>query len=335
MNKVRAFTKKFLREEYLKKKRSSVEIGKELGCCNQTIINQLRSFNLNIRNPSEYLRKYIPLDLEPIKTMSSPDYAYFIGFIAADGCVCYDKTSNSDRLIIQLSKKDEQILTDFKRVLNIENPIQHRKYKTGDQVRLELKQPLLLETFKVWNVVPKKSHIMRFPINIPRKMFGHYLRGLFDGDGCITFAKNNHTLSSVRLRIYSGSQYYASGLAKELKNYGIIINNTYKLKTERCWSVEISTKSFLDLYKLMYSTKNLLCLKRKKDRFDLWSKHLQDLEKRIQIKTLNPNAKLNWEQITRIKYLYNHRYTQKELSKLFKVSKSCVSSILRGETYVK
>lgn len=43
----------------------------------------------------------------------------------------------------------------------------------------------MAEALAKYGVVPRKSHITYLPLNIPKEMFSHLIRGIFDGDGSI------------------------------------------------------------------------------------------------------------------------------------------------------
>lgn len=73
-------------------------------------------------------RKYA-VDLDYFETIDSPDKAYFLGFIAADGCV--RKPLHGPLVLsIRISSKDEELLVSFLKHLRSNIPIHHSPYTT-------------------------------------------------------------------------------------------------------------------------------------------------------------------------------------------------------------
>jgi hypothetical protein len=66
-------------------------------------------------------RKYT-VDLTYFETIDSPDKAYFLGFIAADGCV-RKPLHGPMALVIKVSSKDEEVLVKFLKHLKSDRPV--------------------------------------------------------------------------------------------------------------------------------------------------------------------------------------------------------------------
>lgn len=109
--------------------------------------------------------------------------AYFLGFIAADGCVTGKCTE------ISIKDSDIQILQDFKEVLNYTGEITYARrspndgYGGTDRVRLRLNSNLMVQDLATHGVTPRKTFTQRFPTTIPYELERHFVRGLWDGDG--------------------------------------------------------------------------------------------------------------------------------------------------------
>ncbi len=109
----------------------------------------------------------------------SPDLAYAIGLIVADGNL------SKDGRHINFTSKDLDLALTFKSVLNLDNKIslkarggeKDKKYHFVQFGSVKLYQFLL----KI-GLMPNKSKIIK-DINIPKKYYSYFLRGHFDGDG--------------------------------------------------------------------------------------------------------------------------------------------------------
>ena len=325
--------------ELYKKGLSSIQIVKKLKLksTSDSVINFLKRKNIAINEAWYKARKYAKLDLTKITNIQSHEIAYVIGFITADGCINIDH--GKERLVIQLSRKDEHTLTTIKNILNVKNKIAIRKFKNKQhytQVRLELIQSGLVDAFKKWNIIPNKSSTIVFPMHFPKEFIGSYLCGLFDGDGCISFTKNkSKNISSVKIRFFTGSEQYAVALKTVFESLDIMVNNIYTTPKGTCHSIEISNSDILKIYKLLYSNTKSFCMRRKLEKFEMWLQHLEDRNQCLLTRTLNHNAKLTWKQIDQIKYLYNRGFSLKKISNKYSVYPTTISNIIKGKTYVK
>ena len=133
--------------------------------------------------------------------------AYWLGFIYADG------HNSGTELRIKLSSKDSGHLEYFKKHIKCEHLI-----KTIDN-----KSYIHIGSKKICSdlnhhgaIFGKKFDIIKLPI-LPRKMYKHFIRGYFDGDGCFYVSKKNHG----RINIHSSSTVFISELRRVLLANGI------------------------------------------------------------------------------------------------------------------
>lgn len=137
------------------------------------------------------------------KTIDTPEKAYWLGFITADGCIEeMHRTRKSDgkayynyRLRFCLAAKDRKHLEKFRTFLGDKNiPItEHKTYldKTGRTYHgIGMKvccKELALDLMKL-GVLPSKSTKEKPPV-LEKYLIPHYVRGVFDGDGCLSKGK--------------------------------------------------------------------------------------------------------------------------------------------------
>jgi len=110
----------------------------------------------------------------------SPDVAYILGFIVADGNV----RDNAVRIII--SNVDIDVLNYIKEVTKCRTDI--TKYKNG-MVGLDFNSRLLSKYLTEIGIPPCKTGREIIPIGLPIEFINHFIRGVFDGDGWILFNK--------------------------------------------------------------------------------------------------------------------------------------------------
>lgn len=122
------------------------------------------------------------------RMIDTEDKAYWLGFIYADGCV----TKNHHALIINLSPTDIDHLNLFNICIKSTYPI---KYKDdGRYVSLTITNKQFVENLINKGCVPHKSLILQFPTEeqVPAHLIKHFIRGYFDGDGCIHTKMRQH-----------------------------------------------------------------------------------------------------------------------------------------------
>lgn len=133
-------------------------------------------------------------DLNYFKKIDNQEKAYWLGFLYADGSVntFYDDGKlRSMTLEIGLSIKDEEHLVKFKESLNSDIPIFNKtnklKGKEYSSVRIQLNNTEICNDLCNLGCVPRKTYILRLPNEhiVPKIYMRDFLRGFFDGDGCI------------------------------------------------------------------------------------------------------------------------------------------------------
>lgn len=125
---------------------------------------------------------HLALDVDYFKEINSPDKAYWLGFICADGCI--NKTNNK----ITLSLKDLKAIEDFKKTIGAEHTISKREIfdkrtnKTYTGYSIQITNELFVVHLINLGVTSNKTNKLEFP-NIDEKYYSYFIAGLFDGDG--------------------------------------------------------------------------------------------------------------------------------------------------------
>jgi hypothetical protein len=175
------------------------------------------------------------------ENINTEEKAYWLGFIAADGSITR-KCSNLD---IGLQKLDKLHLEKFVTAIGGDIDIVKDKFvtcgfnqKTYPASRVCISSKKMCNDLIKHGLGPQKSLTFDFP-DVPNYLLKHFIRGYFDGDGCITTrGKETNT----------GFQYYNISL--------------------------IATESFL--YKLMHHLKNIGITKislRQQGKMFIWNKN--------------------------------------------------------------
>lgn len=215
--------KQYIKQEYVDKDRTLKSLASEFNVQPQAIRNLLRKMNVEIINKK--IRNY-PRNSNYFTNIDSSEKAYWLGFMYADGTVS-SKTNT-----IALGLKDQEHVEKFKQAIGAYN----NKISVVTDNRFS--QPCIMYDFSIrdsqlhddliaWGCVSNKSYVeeLRMP-NINSEYIWDFLRGFFDGDGCITWSKNNnrYTIS------WTGNKYFLQDIRKLCQKDKVSIEQNVKSK---------------------------------------------------------------------------------------------------------
>lgn len=199
----------------------------------------------------------------------SPAMAYILGFIYADGSI--DRSPKIRASYLSMASADREIIANIRRTLNSEHSIvkippstPHRKTK----YLLRIGSNNLCDKLEKYGLYPCKSLTAELPA-IPSAMLSHFVRGYFDGDGCVHIEKQKGR-TSARLRIIftSGSKSFLSQLERTLRKK-LLLKPRIIYLSHRSFQLSYSTSDSLMLFDFMYKKPyDELYLKRKKILFE-------------------------------------------------------------------
>jgi hypothetical protein len=113
-------TEGFLRQRYLEEKRSTLAIAAEVGANETTVCNSLRRFNIPLRTKA---RRSANVDSSGFDELSTDWHAYWVGFLAADGCISRDEKKNERRVQVVFHLADADHLRNLQQGLKADVPV--------------------------------------------------------------------------------------------------------------------------------------------------------------------------------------------------------------------
>lgn len=192
----------------------------------------------------------------------SPPMAYILGFIFADGCIVDPKKSGAYG--VRISQKHPEILRRIQWWINEEGKI-YKEKRDGIYV-LAFWHRDLPEVLSGYGLHPRKSLTMQWP-NPPGDYLGPFVRGYFDGDGCVS----NRFDGGKRLGVIftSGAEGFLKGLAQRLAEEGMNLRRPSQ-RNRNLWALYYTSKfDVKKLYLLMYrNCSGGLFLERKRGIFE-------------------------------------------------------------------
>jgi hypothetical protein len=143
--------------------------------------------------------------------IDSPEKAYWLGFLFADGY------NTDDEIVIELAKKDITHLVKFKKTIKATQLISTRsKYdknqlNTKEFASIRISSREMCKILSIHGMIKNKTYTLKYP-DINSEYDRHFIRGFFDGDGCI-FIKivGNKFKTYSELVLYNAS-YLASSV---------------------------------------------------------------------------------------------------------------------------
>ncbi len=126
------------------------------------------------------------------ENIDTPDKAYFLGLLTADGSI------NKNTICIYLQERDSGILRKFKDYIQTNSPLDKRirKFPQSSLIGFHVTSPKIVNDLSKWGVVKNKTFKTYFP-PIAEELWNHFIRGVFDGDGCIWTGNANRNWSTI------------------------------------------------------------------------------------------------------------------------------------------
>lgn len=179
--------------------KSIIEISKIYEVSTTPIRRILLGNNVLLRDHSHKKRKY-SLDENYFDIIDSPNKAYILGLLFADGC----NSENIHNIKLELQERDRHIVESVAKELCTNKPLKtirlHDKNPAWQNTcQLIVTNKHMSETLSQHGMVPNKSLMLNFPTSIPENLYSHFIRGYFDGDGHIEWSKSKFlTIASTR-----------------------------------------------------------------------------------------------------------------------------------------
>ena len=193
------------------------------------------------------------------------EMAYVLGFLYADGAVIDAISSRTQ--YIQFNSTDKELLEKIKIALNSEHPIRvlpphltvHKNgtYKSAKSFILRIGSRRMFNDLIRLGVIPNKSKISIFPI-VPVSYLNHFIRGYFDGDGCIFLQlakgkKIKTIIKKLSVIFTSGSKIFLEGLNFNIRKV-IDLRQDKVYNSHHSYQLRYSTSDSIQLFKFLYKT---------------------------------------------------------------------------------
>lgn len=199
----------------------------------------------------------------------SRNSAYILGFIFADGHL--EDASYIRGKYIRFTSTDSSLIEKIKNSLGSS----HKIVIVPPSSNKKEKYILRIGSHKIYNDLervglhPRKSLDIEFP-HIPYRFLSDFVRGYFDGDGCIAISKmKNRPHNKLKAIFTSGSKNFLFSLSKLLKNR-CLGKSSKVYDSHKSYQLIYNSVDALKLLEFIYSKaeeRNLLYLDRKYNKY--------------------------------------------------------------------
>ena len=262
--------KEWLKNKYVKEQYGSSHIARYCNVDDGTIIYYLKKYNIPIRSRSESCKitkaKKYKLNEDYFEFIDDAHKAYWLGFLMADGTMREHKVGCL-QLSFELCEDDVYILDQFNHDINSTYRVQINTCKNSskNRARLVITNYNFCKHLIKHGIIPNKTGKEKIPNSIPDNYIKDFIRGFFDGDGCIMFSNNDRARG--KFHIVSCSYNILCNLLKIIP--ADFSNKSLHLKAGSDYIYELETANLVNLAKIydyLYY-ENCLCLKRKENKF--------------------------------------------------------------------
>ena len=210
-------------------------------------------------------RKY-NLDESFFSKINNEEKAYWLGFLCGDGAI-----TDENKVRLSLGMQDQKHLKRFKRAVKWTGKDYY--HKDTDALEVYFRSFKMIADLACYHVTSCKTFIAKFP-DLPNSLEKHFIRGVFDADGCICRVTRITRGKSGQIYIFYGGEFNIEGNRKlisairsRLVELGLSFNSiNYPGKTiNRIRYGGINQLRMI--YKYLYENANIF-LERKKKLFE-------------------------------------------------------------------
>lgn len=274
-------------DEYLSLERPSLtKIGAKYNLDRHVVSRRLKELGYKVINHQNKVK----FNNTVFDSIDTEEKAYWLGFIFADGYIGFQKKGKKSNYDFELSLKgtDKEHLGKFNKFMEHDdkNHVKIGKTFCGEveceRCRWFISDRHLWETLNSYGCTPRKSLTLQFPdksIFKNESLIRHFIRGYFDGDGCISFRDIEHFVPHISVL---GTENFLQGIKDniaELRDSHLYFNNssneTLVLSSER-------DRAFKILYYLYENSS--IYLNRKYERYLYFCRLYKKLYRELQSK---------------------------------------------------
>lgn len=193
------------------------------------------------------------------EVINTESKAYWLGFLYADGYVCkrHDKNGKEKGGAVELSlqSRDKYHIQNFLDDIESTAPITDKKVKLNGKDyfanRACISSIRMVNDLIHHGCFENKSLILQPPTTVPKNLIPHFIRGYFDGDGCVCFYPERYGY------VYSilGTKEFLEFVVRET---GVLSYDIRSFETKKCFELQIYSKKSVEIFhNYIYANKSI------------------------------------------------------------------------------
>jgi hypothetical protein len=181
-------------EKYLTGKYTCKQLCDEYKMSSAGISYFMKKRNIKINRHFLNVNRKYTLNQNYFDIIDTEERAYFLGLLYADGY------NNEPKYLISigLQERDIKILEKFNKSIDSNRPfciskLNDKNKNHQNSIILSINSKQVSENLTKLGCHKAKSLTLKFPTDkqVPSHLIKHFIRGYFDGDGCIVYDENN------------------------------------------------------------------------------------------------------------------------------------------------
>lgn len=196
--------------------------------------------------------------------------AYILGYFVADGCVTERDGKPSS---FNITSIDFEHLVEIREIMESTHKIGKKFSSKSKGYQIQVRNKKMVNSLVSLGVIPRKTIFLE-NIEVPKEYFRDFFRGFFDGDGSVFISIINGT-PQIKTKICCVSYKFIKNINNDIckllkipkKNIHIEKRNNLDM-----YSIDLYVEDSMKLAEFMYYDKNVLCLDRKRKKFEDWNK---------------------------------------------------------------
>lgn len=167
--------------------------------------------------------KYLAYNSSYFEKIDTHEKAYWLGFLYADGYV-----TSGDRWGLELSIVDKNHMQNLLDAFECNSRIKIRSKNGHDYCLFQIKNKEMFDSLVNAGVIRNKTCVLEFPSQeiVNEIFYADFIRGFFDGDGCVTFSEKPYVRPERNSREYTALRKTVNIICKSesfLRNIMLIL----------------------------------------------------------------------------------------------------------------
>ncbi len=182
--------------------------------------------------------------------------AYVLGYFCADGCMFVNPRGSR---YVAFYSTDKDAIINIKKALLANHKLTIRERRNPNWKRLfcfQVGSKVMYSDLQKLGLASRKARRMSLP-SVPNKYLRHFIRGYFDGDGCISYGKYKRkdrcgAAHILMTRFTCASRRFLDSLSKKM-SLALDLKGRCITKDANSFQLVYSKKDTLKLFNFMYN----------------------------------------------------------------------------------